>query len=311
MRSMLITSLLLALLLLSACDLHHYEGTGEDGVTGTQGVKMDFIPGTTPLRIMEDEPYNIQLRIENKGALDIEEGYLDYSFDRQLFDFQNREDVQDFALQGDDGAFRGEDRVKEIRMHSKTIPMQDVTQTTTGIKINACYEYGTRFEGTMCIDTDLRSDSSDKPCIMSPVSGDRGQGAPVVVHRVEPRGSMGSAGANINFDIYIRNAGRGTVISPGSAERLCRSEISSEDFGLIDLSEIIVSKYRLSEGDIRCESHTDSPNQFDLRHQRDYISCRISDEIPADLGTFTTPITIRLDYGYLQSLEHRVDIVAR
>ncbi|MFP4118235.1 MAG: hypothetical protein ACLFTR_04920 [Candidatus Woesearchaeota archaeon] len=298
-------------LFLASCDSGYYTATGEDGVTGTDGVKMDFIPGTTPSKVMEDEEYSMQLRIENKGTVDIAEGYLDFSFEKQMFELENQDDIKEFALSGDDGAFRGEDKVTEVKMRTKDTRMQNVDQTSTTIKINACYEYGTRFEGTMCIDTNINSDASSKPCTMSSISGGQGQGAPVVIDQVDSRATTGSDGINFNFDIYVRNAASGTVLRPGSSERICTSELASEDFGVIDISEIALSKYRLSEGSITCQSHTDSPNQFDLSHQRDYISCRITEEVPYDLGTFTTPISIRLDYGYLQSIEKDLTVLSR
>ena len=296
---------------LSACDDYYELGTGEEGVTGTEGLKMDFIPGTTPSRISVDENYNMQLRIENKGALDIEEGYLDIVFDSQLLELKNREDVDTFELRGGGVTYRGEDKVTEVRMRSRELPIQNVDQRDTTIRFNACYEYGTRFEGTMCIDTDLRSGSADKPCIMSPISGGKGQGAPVVVNRVEPRASTGSTGVNVNFDIYIRDSARGRVLTPGASERVCKDEISSDDFEVIDITEIVVSSYRLSEGKIKCDSHTAYPNQFDLSHRRGHITCRITEEIPFDRGTFTTPIIIHMDYGYLQTMEHSLAIVSR
>ena len=223
-KNILSILILLSSISLVACDaydLSSFEGTGEDGVTGTQAVHMEFIPGSTPSIITEGDPYNMQLLLENRGSKDIEEGYLDFSFDRQMFELTNRDSVSTFNLRGTDGSFRGEDKVTEIRMSSKDIPMQDVSQSNANIRINACYEYGTRFEGTMCLDGNLVGDESNKPCRMAPVSGGRGQGAPVVVRRVEPRGSVGANGANIDFDIYITNAARGSVLSAGSAQRIC------------------------------------------------------------------------------------------
>ena len=289
---------------LSACDSNYFTGTGEGGITGTQGIKMEFIPGTVPQRIVEGESYKFLLRIENKGAVDIENGYLDFS--SSTLNIENQNDFREFQLRGGDNAFRGEDKIFELQVKADDLRMQDVDQISTNIKINACYEYSTRFEGTMCIDSNPGYDSANKPCSIHPVSGGSGQGAPVVVSRVLPMDTMGTV-----FDVYIRNARSGTVLSPGVSERVCREEFTTEDFGIIDIVEIRISRYKLSEGQINCESHTDRLNQFDLTHRRDYITCRITEDIPQNQGTFTTPLTIELEYGYLETLEQRLSVTSR
>ncbi len=292
--------------LISSCD---YYTTGTvDIVTGTRGLVVELIRSSMPPSIFEGDNLHMQVRLRNEGALDIENGILYVSVDSQSFSVLNREEFESINLRGDDGIYRGEESVHRVSLESKRFLAEGITAHDARISINACYEYGTFFQDTFCIDTDVSQQQTDKPCRMSSLSGSRGQGAPVVVSRIEPRMTLGSTGAQLSFDVHIRNSGSGTVITSGSSERVCKGEFGMTDMNIVKLSEIKLSRFSLSEGDFICDSHTDNSNEFDLSASRDFVTCRLRDELEFSEGTFSTPITIELEYGYLQSINTNIKV---
>ncbi len=287
-------------LLLASCD--SYQSYGEpEKVSGTRGLTLEIMRNSLPRSIYEGERLYIQLELLNEGGFDIDDGVVFVNVDPNSFSIENKEDYSRINLKGDDGVYRGEDTVKEIQLVAKEFSMPGVTAHDAEIKINACYEYQTFFQDTFCLDTDVRRTQSEKPCTTRSLSGSRGQGAPVVVSNVEPRITMGSNGAKVSLDIYIYDSGTGTVLASGASERVCTSEFNAEDFQIVTISEVAFSTYKMSEGDILCDSHTDTFNEFDLTGDKEYITCRTKEEVPFSLGTFSTPLTIKLDYGYLQT----------
>ena len=309
-RQYVILGAVLSFLLLSGCTLD-FGSSDDDGIVrGTRGLVIDFVSGT-PTRLSQGEPYNIQMRLTNEGAFDIEDGVIDISYESQKLDLENRDEIERFSLSGDDGTFRGESEVKEIRMSTRDFTMGDVSQTDTKVTINSCYEYRTFFQESFCMDTNPSSTDPNAPCTVSEIRGGDGQGAPVVVQRVVPRIHSGSTGARVSFDIYLRDSGDGRVLAPEASERVCTGELTSDDFSRIKISSLTLSRYNLDDGDISCESHTEHSNEFNMNDERGYITCSLNEEVDPSQGTFTTPMTIELKYGYLQTAEQRLEITTR
>lgn len=295
-----------SLIFISSCE--YYPSGQTEKVVGTRGLTLELQRSSMADRIFEGEPFFILLRMRNEGAIDIENGVLFVSADPHVFSITNKEEYEYYNLRGDDGIFRGDEIVTQISLQSKESSRAGVTGFDSPITINACYEYGTFFQDTFCIDTDLANQHRDKPCQMSSLSGSRGQGAPVVINEIRPRAIMGTEGVRITFDIYMYNSGTGNVLRSGSSESVCKGEFSSDDMGLVRISEIKLSTYRLSEGDFVCERHTENFNEFDLHGNQEFMSCRLVEELDFSLGTFSTPITIELDYGYLQTVSTSIHV---
>ena len=300
----------MSIISLSGCS---YSGSGDNSPSGTKGLVMNIMENSIPTRIYENEPLYLQLRLKNEGSHDIRNGVLDVTVDQYSFSIENKEQFRTIELQGDSGNFEGEEKVQDIKLQSKEFAMEGTNAHDASIKINACYEYETFFQDVLCIDTDVRDIQAGKPCHTKAISGSRGQGAPVVVERVDPRISMGTNGARLTFDIYIKNSGSGTLLSEGAYERVCTSDFTSEDFDRVKIKEIEISTYALSDGDIRCTSHvSDEFNIFDIHSEtKDSINCEVVEEIPYSLGTYSTPIAITLSYGYLQSTQTSLKIEKR
>ncbi len=283
---------------------------GEETVTGSRGLVMEFMQEAMVDEVYEGDPYYLQLYLMNEGASDIEDGTIQVSINPAgTFTLENKDEFSTFSLRGDDGYYQGEEKVVEIMMQSEEITMEGVEGQQSSIKVNACYEYETFFQDTLCVDTDIRQMKAAKPCTPRDLIGSRGQGAPVVVERISPTFTSGTSGVRFTFEMTLRNAGSGTVLAPQASEGICTGRFHAEDFGIVRIEEIKMSSYSLSEGDFICTSHTSNPNEYELRNDRqDGVVCRLRDDISSSLGTFTTPMTITLSYGYLESLETEVQI---
>jgi hypothetical protein len=301
----LIIPIFVLLFFFSACDFAM--PSSSEPVQGTRGVVMNFMRDSLPERVYENDLYYLNLELANEGATDVENGIIALSLDEFSFEIENLEEFNSFSLRGNEGSFQGEQRVQEIHLKTKEITMEGVEAYDTSIKVNMCYGYETLFQDSLCIDTDVRNTQRSKPCQTKSISGSSGQGAPVVVSRVEPRISPGGDGARLSFEIFVQNSGSGTILAEGRGEAVCTSEFDANDFNQVTLKEIRISQYSLSEGSITCETGNPDVSRIDLDNTES-ITCRVRDDISYSLGTFTTPITIRLAYDYLESIETMVTI---
>lgn len=293
----------------SSCDVGVSEDIGR--VFGTAGLEMNIMRTSIPSRIYEEEPIYLSLKLSNKGYADILDGVIFVSVDSQKISVQNYDEFKNFNLRGDDGFVRGDEKLLQISLLPMKIKIDNILSQDANLRINSCYAYSTFFEDVFCIDTDVHGMQSQKSCIMKPLTGRRGQGAPVAITRVEPRSALGESGVSISFDIYIQNLGGGTVLKRSSYKSICTGEFGVDDLNNIRIAEIVLSSYTLSNGDFSCSSHTPQINEFVLGGSRDYISCKLNHEIELERGAFSTPINIKLDYGYLETIEERLLIQKR
>ena len=291
--------------LILSCD---FDGSSQQTrVTGTRGLVMNVMRTAMPDSIYAGESLYMQLNLRNEGAPDIFDGVISVSTD-SLLEVTNEDEFKVLTLRGDAGIFRGEEDIVQINLISKDLGMDGVTARDSQITINACYEYNTFFEDTFCLDADIRNQQIEKPCTMRELSGARGQGAPVVVSKVVPRSVVSESGARVSFRIYIYNSGSGLVLTKDSSKRVCQDRFDERDMGIIKINEITLSRFKLSDESIICDSHTNNPNEFDISDRLEYIECRIVEELDFSEGTFLTPMTIDLDYGYLETVRTSINV---
>lgn len=277
-------------------------------VTGTNGLVLEFMRDSLLDSIYEGDSYYMQLELTNEGAADIREGILVATSIDKSFTVDNYGDFDSINLRGDDGLFHGETSIVEIILNSNEL-RPGITTTESTIAVKACYEYQTIFQDTICIDTDIRGTQSQKPCTPQSISGSKGQGAPIIVRSVDPRITLGNNGVKVSFEVSIGSTGSGFAMAPDNSRLACDSGATSNVVNIISISEIRLSKYSLSGGSIECDTHTLNPNEYDLKDKnRDTIRCRVVPEIPFLDGTFSTPMTITLDYAYEETTTAKVTI---
>ncbi len=298
-RCMSVTALIMLVLLLTACS-GVMRDRGEvrridNFHVGTEGVVLEFFPGSPPTRIYEADPLNIIVKYSNKGATTVEAGRLYISgYDQAYIDFMPREtsmgSLEGRSIYNPEGLMFDTYEFSDprVRMPANV----DVFPQT--FKITGCYKYRTEASAEVCIDPDpLRVDVEDKVCIVHDV-GLGSQGAPVAVTSVQED----IARDRVNFKVSISNVGGGTVLS--SHQGIVPIEDCHNDLQRNEVNEVEIDTW-LSGKQLTCK-----PQIIKLVNGVGYSFCQ---------GTvyteeaYNTILNINLRYGYKESIAKRVDIL--
>lgn len=247
--------------------------------TGTEGVVVRINPASTQDFLMCQES-NMLLDLNNIGLADVPQGIFTVITEDQIISTTKKQGS--FALDGRSPVNpEGGATQLSFRLKSKTLPPQLETYQTPFI-FHACYPYNTYASIPVCIDPDVNN-RQDKSCISTPVSGKGGQGAPVAVTLVEPKITIEDNTVIPTFIISIANVGRGRVVAP---ELLGGCGAGTE-------KSTIRAFVQLQDETLKC-----APEAIDLRAGETKITCRSNKNFGTNQGTFTTPLSIHLEYGY-------------
>lgn len=299
-KSMIIFAVFAALLFLASCSgLSRSRGqvTPYTFHTGTQGMVLEFLPGSPPDRLYEGDPLSMVIKYANKGAYTVEGGMLYVSgYDRSYVPLVP--DQQPFNAEGK-SVYNPEGLVSYIAEFSTSAvaapPYVDIFPQT--FKITACYKYRTEAAADVCIDPDpLRIQPEDKVCIIHDASLSS-QGAPVAVTRVEEDAAKG----RVQFRVGISNVGGGTVIasSAGSVPLdRCQADLRQDEIDKVEISA------ELSGRPLDC-----TPRQVRLINGQGIAFCSLFLSDYQSQEAYQTTLNIYLDYGYRNSIAKRVDVL--
>ena len=274
---------------------------------GVDGLTMEFTKNNPPEKVFEESKFPIAIELKNKGASDIENGILVFGFERAYADVVKESDAkQEFDIKGK-SVFNpnGDEEFITIDAKTRIIGAQSETHTST-IRVTACYPYKTIFGNSVCVDTDVYGmDGGEKACTVKDLSFSGGQGAPVTVTKVETR--MLPADENKvkpHFIIYVENKGGGDVISVDKVGQACTSQaLEHTDFNVIKINAV------LSGMELDCNIGDDpGAATIRLRDKKDMVRCTLEQGIDRNLGTYTAPLSIELDYGYTFTISKDVII---
>lgn len=251
--------------------------------TGTEGIVVRINPASTQDFLMCQES-NILLDLYNAGLADVPQGIYTAIVEDQILTPINKKQGS-FALEARSpvnpaGGFTQ----LMFKLKSKTLPTQLETYQTPFI-FSACYPYNTYASIPVCIDPDV-TNKQNKACVTTPISGAGGQGAPVAVTLVEPRMIIEDNTIVPTFIIHVANVGDGRVVSPDSLGFACGNAESA--------SSKIRAFVQLQDETLKC-----SPDLIDLRAGETKITCRSNKQFGPNEGTFITPLSIHLEYGYV------------
>lgn len=279
---------------------------------GTEGLAVSFIKGQPPSNVWEGTDFPITIKIQNRGAYDIQNGRLAITGNLYFVPQEGEElslafDLAGKSLFNPDGEFAFE----EYQATAGTVDMDK----TDSFFIVACYPYRTFASATICINPrviDIEDSAPRRECDIVPLSLVGGQGAPVAVTGVnEEIVHLGENMIRLVLKISVSNAAKGKVVKSSAYEKDCsRMALVPDEVGVIEINNIAFSSYRLgSETDeysIKCQNlrsdrtfTLDSSGKFTLECYADI-----------DLGfigatAFTTPLTVELSYGYSELSEKR------
>ena len=275
--------------------------TQDDLRTGSQGILMEFLTNAPPSEIYEDYPFQVGVILENVGAYDIKNGFISFTIEEDYMELMNQnEGVVRFSLKGKSISLpTGDQLIKIIKAKTKKIDEQSEKHEST-ILTSVCYQYQTKKDITICIDTDIHNlKKMQKVCIVKDITLTP-QGAPVAITKIESE-MLPAEDDNLikpAFKIQIKNVGNGKVIDKDKISDICSSEpLEHKELNTVDI------KVMLSNEELECK-----PEPLKLKSNEDEVRCILEKGIPKDRATYTSPLTIELDYGYTYSISKKVTI---
>ncbi len=287
---------------------------------GTEGIDINFLDGIHD-EVMQKTRMYATIELHNKGFADVSDAILILSLEEDFMtldswdmpDRFSREspDIIRFDLAGKNlGNKQGEKQVISPIIVSKKID-DTRDKITSLISASVCYPYSTILSDTICIDTDPAGLSiAEKTCKVKDITSS-GQGAPVVIKKVEQKVIPGPSQDTIGlqFTIYAENNQDGIIVSHTDYADVCKGiNVDIDDYNKLLVKDIRFSGYALSYGDMECE-----PNPMRETDDGFMTRCSLKEArgIEKNRLTFETPLVIELDYGYKSTISHELDILNR
>jgi len=303
--------------------------TSRDIYSGKEGLIMEFFENVPPKETFENSILPIGLKLYNKGAYDIKNGYLSISLERDYMfldeaslksinentNFRDSEHIT-FDLNGKKIEHpKGEEEVITFRAETKDLSKTDPRSEyhDSLVSITACYKYQTKAVETVCIDTDVYGfKAREKACEVETLTLNS-QGAPVAVTKIESEMLPSKEDTSVikpRFVITVRNVGNGEVLKSSVVEAAC----SSDPLGYKEWNNVNVQAY-ISTMDEENKLDCDITNEIDskdgtiiLKGREDTIRCSYEEGFKEEKGTFSSPLYIILDYGYTDTISREVRI---
>ena len=272
----------------------------DDFRKGTSSVSVNFVKDLPPQELLEDSVFQVGVEVQNNGAYNITNGFLNINYDQayvDLFTTPNKNLDLDgrnrFLKEGETDSFffEGKTRVLETESTRRTVPLI----------ATMCYQYQTILDEVLCLDSDFISnrDTGVEVC-KAENKKYGGQGAPVVIREVNYNVIPTETNqAKTTFDILIqhKSASQSLVIDSDNYRSACSSNIGDSNLNVVKF-QVSLSDQVLDCGD----------NFVTLRNDEARIRCE-SQPIPEIFLPFEAPLYIELDYGYMASVSTSFDIL--
>ena len=275
---------------------------------GTQGLDMRFVKNNPPSLVYDYEgttnqqEVTVMVELRNKGAFDISSGKLYLSgFDRSIIK-DISESAIDFNIEGK-SRFNSEGGFDVITLTSDkagTVDLTDflgVDSIQQKMIVHACYNYETTAAPVVCIDPDPYREVGEKACksndLITGVSG--GQGAPLIITKVEEEMAPGK----VFFKIHVSKSGPGTVVGIFND---CPFDVKYKDIG--DILSYTITANTL--GATSTNSGDCEPSKLKLIDGKGVIYCNF--DATTDGSAYKTPLNIKLEYGYMDSVSKQIEI---
>ncbi|MFH1072113.1 MAG: hypothetical protein V1743_01660 [Nanoarchaeota archaeon] len=319
---MICASMLLTFFLLTACTQTPQYTVYK---VGKEGLSLKFLPNSPPQKVYDNDEFSTYLFVENKGAFDVvksqdESGnalsnsyavialtYDPYYLLLSSEDTGARQDVDQaqrrIYLRGKSVYHpRGEGESFEFGFHANKLEGQREQPQTT-ILFTLCYPYETRLSKEVCIDKDFYNlDERKKVCTIKDLSFSQGQGAPIVISKIEPRALRISQDTLVEFNIVVENAAGGNVITYDKNKEIADQCISAKPDN-DEWNQVNIEAYLLGQK-LDCKSGT-----IKLLENKGEIRCRTSQAVSGEARNFLSVLQVKLDYLYQSSISKNIQIV--
>lgn len=288
-------------LFLSSCSYSAMgSSSSEGGLSGKQGVVLQYVPNNPPSTIYygDDSMYEIGIEGFNRGIqkTDIEAHMV--GFDSSLVEVSPVE----FAIAFDDDE-------KKTRWNPEGgygIPDGDITLKPTNelekvdtynfdLKTVYCYTYYTEAYIPICIDPSPNKHTKEDGCTPGTVSTN-GQGAPVSIDSVDVEPMPGKARLKIN----IKQHGSGTVYE--SSHTTCAGEIKRQFQDIVT-----VASGKITVGGVECKRVSEK-DTVKLRGGSGTIICT-ADFTDKEASAYKTILHLQLEYKIKDVISKNINII--
>jgi len=276
-------------------------------VGGKEGVAISFLPGAPPAEIPEMEKIPVSVQLQNKGEADVASVKVVVSgtpvWDTATDKMTDTSDALDAAKKVGSQNIPGGQAILDFDASKggQDVKMSLGPQTAT-IVAQACYDYQTFAQSTVCITesltkqtvgaTELCKSSGDKTVYSS--------GAPVQVTGVSqyPKGRTG-----VTFVIKFKHVGTGTIYNYQSD--------ACPNIGLADTNKITITEAKLFNLGKSLDNGVDcSPNPVALSSTGEgTVTCSAAWSEGEANGQFEDTLYLELSYGYTQQVIAKVKIL--
>ncbi len=271
--------------------------------TGTQGVEISVLPNYPPAQVYDQNELIALVEVKNRGNhnLEAQDCFIQISgFDPNIilggFN-QPRSCAENIGTLEGKNVYNVEGGANQLEFKSSTITLPPgVFEYKPTLSIVACYNYQTVANPSVCLDPLLYQVTAEqKTCLPRDVVMGGGQGAPVGVSLV----GVDMVGRKAIFEINVRNFGSGRALSPYSDIRSC-GQASLE---YTDLDKVAFDVQMTGGSLLDCKPRD---GLVRLTNGMGKLVCQF--DIPG-ASAFETPLTVNLNYNYIQSFQKQIQIV--
>lgn len=316
--------------------------------TGTEGITIKFTQNNPPMEVYEGSEVILMAEIWNKGAFTPIPGnhspvYIAVNTDELYFKFirgsslvnENSNGVISLpTLAGKSQEWpTGEKTILPVALLNVSKIPGTRESPTTKIEVSACYQYTTYFSENICVDSDIYDIDPDPVCRNQRTYNYAGQGAPVIVSRIDVDmipvgveaemervsvpvvdesgqlqeiGHGQSSGKSIivepNFRIYFKNTDKGVVLNTANAnDNPCVTGSTSKGTALRVKASLSDLELECADADINMYSNEAS------------VRCWLPRErVPTDFElnrNFELPLNVEAEYFYRTSYAKDIKII--
>lgn len=299
--------------------------------TGISGLEIKFLENAPPPELFytKDSQFPIGIQIQNKGA-EQAYGVIALNFDGYITTLSSgnaqpdEKDPSLYKIASSQGSFlegkRKENPNGDLQIVTMTASPAAINPQTEQFKSNiiatSCYNYKTEFTPDVCMDTDIFIQRQlGKACKVQDITGS-GQGAPVVVEKVQVQMLPRDNGVAPQFTITLKNSGNGEVIRYGKFREVCSQKISDTalNFNLAQVYaqlsgqelDCYPKKEQILPGEPAEGEETLVYGYARFKDKTATIVCRLNSAITKPEGSFVSKLRIVVYYGYTTSIAKEV-----
>lgn len=296
--------------------------------SGTEGISINFLldspPGKIHVEAGAENEFSVAMEVMNKGAypqpgegggaggLGPRFGKVFLSgYDPNIMTFHaqgaNPGDLSSMSLEGKSSI--NPNGGQDILLFTGKIDTNklNVEKYEPSLLATACYYYETVAGPSVCIDpTPYSTIKEKKVCTVNDIEL-AGQGAPIAVTRIDEE----AFATKTQFRITFKNVGKGDAMRDDAARDKCdplgRQKIDREDIDKIKLEFV-----RLATADLVCGPFTEGAVKGNngivrLIKGEGSVICELpASDYSNQISAYTTPLSIKLSYGYRVTAEKKM-----